>query len=162
MWQRVSNCVRPAAFFSKVPTTSSSEALYQNQNTKKRVLKIYTPLRMRISSLSLATIHYYFNSLIKENATPKKQMKVNHLWLLYEQMEKARVVGKDHFLTVWGGGGGCWWDLRGECPKRWLGGADKKIFGIKGEVTKRILSSFAVTASVIRQTTYQNAKNQHF
>ena len=77
-------------------------------------------------------------------------------------MEKARVVGKDHFLTVWGGGGGCWWDLRGECPKRWLGGADKKIFGIKGEVTKRILSSFAVTASVIRQTTYQNAKNQHF
>ena len=29
---------------------------------------------MRISSLSLATIHYYFNSLIKENATPKKHL----------------------------------------------------------------------------------------
>ena len=79
-------------------------------------------------------------------------------------MEKARVVGKDHFLTVWGGGGGgCGWVLRGECPKRWFGGGrQKNIQGIKGEVTKRILSSFAVTASVIRQTTYQNAKNQHF
>ena len=54
--------------------------------------------------------------------------------------------------------------FKGGMPKKmvWGGGADKKIFGIKGEVTKRILSSFAVTASVIRQTTYQNAKNQHF
>ena len=32
-------------------------------------------MRMRISSLSLATIHYYFNSILKENATPKKQKK---------------------------------------------------------------------------------------
>ena len=53
--------------------------------------------------------------------------------------------------------------FKGGMPKKMVwGGADKKIFGIKGEVTKRILSSFAVTASVIRQTTYQNAKNQHF
>ena len=87
---------------------------------------------MRISSLSLATIHYYFNSLIRENATPKKQMKVNHLWLLYEQMEKARVVGTDHFLTLWGGG--CWWDFRGECLKiQFERGADKKILGIKAK-----------------------------
>ena len=79
---------------------------------------------MRISSLSLATIHYYFNSLIRENATPKKQMKVNHLWLLYEQMEKARVVGTDHFLTVWGGAGGI------------LGGNAQK-YSLKGEQTKK-------------------------
>ena len=66
-------------------------------------------------------------------------------------MEKARVVGKDHFLTVWGGGGGgAGGILGGNVQKDGLGWADKKIFGIKGEVTKRILSSFAVTASVIR------------
>ena len=46
------------------------------------------------------------------------------------------------------------------------GVARQKILGVKGEggggVTKRILSSFAVTASVIMQTTYQNRKNQQF
>ena len=47
-------------------------------------------------------------------------------------MEKARVVGKDHFLTVWGGGWGCWWDLRGECPKRWFGGGRQKNIWYKG------------------------------
>ena len=42
------------------------------------------------------------------------------------------------------------------------GGARQKILGVRGGgggVTKGILSSFAVTASVIMQTTYQNRKN---
>ena len=41
------------------------------------------------------------------------------------------------------------------------GGARQKNIGCKrgGGVTKGILSSFAVTASVIMQTTYQNRKN---
>ena len=43
------------------------------------------------------------------------------------------------------------------------GGARQKILGVKGGgITKGILSSFAVTASVIMQTTYQNRKNQQF
>ena len=45
-----------------------------------------------------------------------------------------------------------------EMPSK--GGARQKILGVRGGgVTKGILSSFAVTASVIMQTTYQNRKN---
>ena len=40
-------------------------------------------------------------------------------------------------------------------------GGQAKNFGQKVGVTKKILSSFAVTASVITQTTNQNPKNQH-
>ena len=66
-----------------------------------------------------------------------------------------------------GGGGGVWWDLRGgACQKIWpqRGVTGSKMLGVKGggEVTKKILSSFAVTPSVIMQTTYQNTKYQHF
>ena len=51
----------------------------------------------------------------------------------------------------------------GRMPKNMAsrrGGGRQKTLGKKG-VTKKILSSFVLTASVITQTTYQNAKNQH-
>ena len=54
----------------------------------------------------------------------------------------------------------------GACQKIWpqRGVTGNKMLGVKGggEVTKKILSSFAVTPSVIMQTTYQNTKYQHF
>ena len=59
-------------------------------------------------------------------------------------------------------GGRVWWDLRGGHAKNM---ASKGVTGNKmlgGGVTKEILSSFAVTPSMIMQTTYQNTKYQHF
>ena len=42
-------------------------------------------------------------------------------------------------------------------------GSQGKNIGFKGGgVSKKIILSFAVTASVIMQTAYQKAKNQHF
>ena len=62
-------------------------------------------------------------------------------------------LGTVHFFIRWGGGGEeGWWDLRRAMPKnraRRGGGQAKKNIGCKAVVTKRILSSFAVTVSVV-------------
>ena len=47
-------------------------------------------------------------------------------------MEKARVVGKDHFLTVWGGGGGVLVGFKGGMPKKMVGGGRQKNIWYKG------------------------------
>ena len=42
-------------------------------------------------------------------------------------MEKARVVGKDHFLTVWGGGG-VLVGFKGGMPKKMVWGGQTKKY----------------------------------
>ena len=64
------------------------------------------------------------------------------------------------------GGGLVGFERGGSMPKNMAsrGVTGNKMLGVKGgrEVTKKILSSFALTPSVIMQTTYQNTKYQHF